>query len=136
MGLIAERDKFLENYANIRHYSTLRFVMVTAFVALNGGLLNLFFDCEFAEKNAEFVSFFQWSGAILAGIFLIFERALDHNLSEFWNTVECYVGESDALVQHRNLPLRIAVPLATHGFYLVAMGFWWFLSPHYYPCLV
>lgn len=135
MDKITEKDKFLEILSNIRHYSTLRFAMLTVFVAINGGMLTQFFDCDFALKNPDAIKLFQFGGGILSLIFFIFERALDHNLSNYWDTIKAYVGEYDALVSNRSWVYTFSVPLATHGIFVIAFLFWVFFSQDYFPCI-
>lgn len=131
---ITERDKFLEILSIVRHYSTLRFAMLTVFVAVNGGLLTQFFDCEFAAKNPEAMGLFRLAGSVLALIFLIFERALDHNLSHYWSVIAAYVGKHDALVSGRSRCYRWSVPLATHSIFILSLLFWLCFASDFYPC--
>ena len=134
MAQITERDKFLEMFTNIRHYSALRFAMLTVFVAMNGGLMTQFFNCAFANNNPEALGLFKIGGAILAIIFFTFERALDHNLVHYWDAIKAYVGKEDALISYRSWTYRVSVPIATHGIYVLTFFFWVYVAADYYPC--
>ena len=135
MAEITERDKFLEILSNIRHYSALRFAMLTVFVAMNGALFTQFFNCEFASNNPDAITLFKIGGSILALIFFTFERALDHNLAHYWDTIKAYVGKDDGLISYRSWTYRISVPIATHGIYVLAFVFWVYVAADYYPCV-
>ena len=134
MDRITEKDKFQEILANIRHYSTLRFAMLTVFVAINGGMLTQFFNCEFAMKNPKAIILFKFGGGILSAVFFTFERALDHNLSNYWDTVQAYVGKHDSFISNRSWLYKTMVPLATHGIFVLAFIFWVWVAQAFYPC--
>lgn len=134
MADITDKEIFRELLANIRHYSTLRFAMLTVFVAINGGLFAVYFDCNFASANPAALKLFKAAGIILSLIFFTFERALDHNLTDYWETVSLKLGKHHAFVANRTDAYRFLVPLATHGIYVVTILFWYFYAGDYYPC--
>ncbi len=135
MDRITENEKFKEILSNIRHYSALRFVMLTVFVAINGAMFTQFFNCEFAARNPQAIVIFEIGGGIISTVFFIFERALDHNLSNYWKTVEAYVGKNDALISNRSELYKAMVPIATHGIIVLAFIFWVYVSNGFYPCI-
>lgn len=132
MDRVTEKDKFLELCSNARHFSTLRFAIMTVYIAISGALLAKFFDCSFSSKNTGAFQFFQITGVAISIIFLVFEFNLNRNLSSFWNTISIYAGQGDAFFENRSLFYKVSVPIATHLIYILPIIFWvWFAFPLY-----
>ncbi|MFE8069428.1 hypothetical protein QQM79_00045 [Marinobacteraceae bacterium S3BR75-40.1] len=131
---IGDEVRFQEMMATVRHYSTLRFAILTVFVAINGAVLVQFFDCDLSRQNPDLIGLFRIGGALNAVIFFVFELALNANLTELWRSISQCVGERDGLLSHRKRWKSWAVPCASYGVYVLPLVFWGLFSPDYYPC--
>lgn len=122
-----------ELMANVRHYSNLRFAMLTVFFAVNGGLLMTFFDCDFAANHPGLGWLFEAAGTLITLAFFIFEAALNSNLSKSWEAISLLVDSNDYLVRHRQPWKSRWVPAATFGIFIGTCFFWLLIASHYYP---
>lgn len=94
-----EDRKLAELMNSIRHYSTLRFAMLTVYFAVTGGFLVKFFDCDFSVRYPELHGLFQIAGSLVTAAFFIFEVVLDDNLRKLWGAVKKLAGEEDVLLR-------------------------------------
>ena len=84
-----EQYKYQEIMSNIRHYSNLRFAMLTVFIAITGGLLTVAYS-KSIEISAQILCFniLSFAGVWVSIVFLIFEIALNIYLSGLWSELD------------------------------------------------
>lgn len=128
MSEIQADRKLAELMAHIRHYSTLRFAMLTVYFGVTGGLLTKFFDPDFSRLHPEFFNLLPIAGGIITVVFFIFEYVLNDNLSSLWKAVEKLVGKDDILLNHRQSWKSYLVPAATYMIFAGMLLFWLYLS--------
>lgn len=121
-------QKLAELMANIRHYSALRFAMLTVYFGITGGLLTKLFDPDFSRHHPEFLNLFPVAGGIITVAFFIFEYVLNNNLSCLWNSVEKLMGKDDILLDHRQSWKSYLVPAATCTIFAGMLLFWLYYS--------
>lgn len=136
MGKKILRDnKLTELLISIRHYSTLRFAILTVYFAVSGGLLVKFFDCDFSRHYPELLWLFQFAGGTVTITFFIYEIVLDDNLRRLWKSIAAIVRKKeDVLLSHRQSWKNFLVPVATYGIFIGALVFWLCAAQYYYPC--
>jgi hypothetical protein len=80
--------KYQETMANIRHYSNVRFAMLTVFVAITGGLLSVAYSPTITVSTTLWsVNLLNLAGMWVALVFLVFELALNIYLAGLWATL-------------------------------------------------
>lgn len=83
-----EQHEYQETMANIRHYSNLRFAMLTVFVAITGGLLAANYSESFKVDTAVFgMNIIRVAGIWISIVFFIFEVALNVYLAGLWSEI-------------------------------------------------
>lgn len=128
MSEIQADRKLAELMAHIRHYSTLRFAMLTVYFGVTGGLLTKLFDPDFSRLHPEFFNLFPIAGGIITVVFFIFEYVLNDNLSCLWKAAGKLVGKDDILLNHRQSWKSFLVPAATYMIFAGMLLFWLYLS--------
>lgn len=127
--------KLTELLISIRHYSMLRFAILTVYFAVSGGLLVKFFDCSFSQHYPELLWLFQVGGGTVTIAFFIYEIVLDDNLRRLWKSVAATVRKKDdVLLSHRQYWKNILVPVATYGIFIGTLVFWLCIAQEHYPC--
>ncbi len=86
--MASEDIQFSENMANIRHYSSMRFAMLTVFVAITGALLS-HVSVQGCSPNTDICHYdlTKSIGIWVSCVFLVFEVALNVYLNGFWSKV-------------------------------------------------
>lgn len=122
--------KLAELMASIRHYSTLRFAMLTVYFGITSGLLMKFSGLDFSKPHLEFLNLIPIAGGITTIAFFIFEHALNDNLSRLWKSIEKLVGKDDVLLNHRQSWKSYLVPAATYMIFAGMLLFWLYFSQY------
>lgn len=110
-----EQYKYQETMANIRHYSNLRFAMLTVFVAITGGLLTASYSESIKVTTTICgMNIIRVTGIWISVVFFIFEIALDIYLAGLWheigNTTSTY---RNALLKWSVRSAAISLPVFT-----------------------
>lgn len=127
--------KLTELLISIRHYSALRFAILTVYFAVSGRVLIKFFDCDFSQHYPELRWLFQVGGGAVTVVFFIYEIVLDDNLRRLWKSVAAAVSKKDdVLLSHRQSWKNFLVPVATYGIFIGTLIFWLYVAQEYYPC--
>lgn len=80
--------EYQETMANIRHYSNLRFAMLTVFVAITGGLLAAHYSESITVDSTVFgMNIIRVAGIWISIVFFIFEVALNIYLAGLWTEI-------------------------------------------------
>lgn len=83
-----QQHEYQEAMANIRHYSNLRFAMLTVFVAITGGLLAANYSDSFKVDTVIFgMNIIRVAGIWISIVFFIFEVALNFYLAGLWSEI-------------------------------------------------
>lgn len=98
---------FTNTHAAIRHYSALRFAMLSVFTLITGGLLSAKYSTDFTGHDVHVclwlignVHIFNLIGSWVAAVFLVFEVALNFYLCGLW----------------KQLPTPDVIPIYRRGF--------------------
>jgi hypothetical protein len=114
-----EQYKYQEAMANIRHYSNLRFAMLTVFVAITGGLLTASYsDSIRVDTMILGMNIIRVTGIWISVVFLIFEVALDIYLAGLWSEV------GNTTSTYRNALLKWSVRVAAASLPVISFGYW------------
>jgi hypothetical protein len=126
MGISAD-VKYTEAMNAIRHYSALRFAMLTIFIAITGGLVSTYTG----DANSKLATLFRidvlrWAGLWVSFAFLAFEIALNRYITRFWMVADNCPGApvSDGM---RPRWLRVMVASAARSLSFGTLVFWIFL---------
>jgi hypothetical protein len=118
------RQEYSELNQNFRHYSALRFAILTVFFAVTGGLASVAFG--FAQNVPPTISFAAKIGGFLISImFFMFEIILQSYLHHFGNTfrkLEKSLGYSHMSTRPHSRIIR--TQNATYGFFICVIAFW------------
>lgn len=116
-------DKYQETMANIRHYSNLRFAMLTVFVAITGGLLAAHYSDSIKVSTTLFgMNLIRVAGIWISIVFLTFELALNVYLAGLWSET----GNTKSI--YRNEILKWAVRFAALSVPVGSLLYWVCLS--------
>lgn len=117
-----EASKYQETMALIRHYSALRFAMLTVFTVITGGLLSAAHSPELHIQESIFgIHVIRFAGIWIALVFLIFEIALNVYLSGLWSEA----GHKQS--SYRRACLTWTVRLAASSIPIMAYIYWGFI---------
>lgn len=117
-----EQYKYQETMANIRHYSNLRFAMLTVFVAITGGLLTASYS-ESIKVDATILgmNIIRAAGIWISLVFFIFEVALNIYLAGLWEEI------GNTTSKYRKPILKWAVRVAAASLPVVSFLYWVFV---------
>jgi hypothetical protein len=121
------KEEYTEVMAHLRHYSGLRFAVLTVFIAIMGGLLTLSFGVGMSTPDATLARVARLAGIVITLAFACFEYVIDSYLLTFGkraNDLEHALGY--AVWSQRPTHLRWIVTLAIGGLYLSVLVFWMF----------
>lgn len=114
-----EGIKYQESMALIRHYSALRFAMLTVFTVITGSLLSAAHSPELHIQESIFgIHVIRFAGAWIALVFLIFEMALNIYLAGLWKEA------SHANSIYRHGIVTWSVRLAAGSLPVMALIYW------------
>lgn len=114
-----EQYQYQEVMANIRHYSNLRFAMLTVFVAITGGLLTTSYTTGIKIDTTLFgMNIIRIAGLWISLVFLIFEVALDIYLAGSWTEI------GNTASSYRNTWLKWSVRVAAASLPVVSFFYW------------
>lgn len=121
---VSDDTKYAETMSTIRHYSALRFAMLTIFMAVTGALASALLDEEIQKQFRYEVA--RWAGFWVAVCFLVFELALNGYLSKLWDRADALIGTSSD--GFRPLWKRRFVGIAA-GSISAGVGLFWVVLP-------
>jgi len=111
--------KYQETMALIRHYSALRFAMLTVFTVITGGLLSAAHSPALQiDENIFCINVIRFAGIWISLVFLIFEIALNVYLAGLWSEA------SHSSSMYRNCFITWAVRLAAGSIPVMAFIYW------------
>jgi hypothetical protein len=114
-----EQYKYQEAMANIRHYSNLRFAMLTVFVAITGGLLTASYSESIKVDTTIFgMNIIRATGIWISTVFFIFEVALDIYLDGLWNET------GNTTSSYRKALLKWSVRVAAASIPVISLFYW------------
>ena len=114
-----EQYKYQEVMANIRHYSNLRFAMLTVFVAITGALLGVSYsDAITIETTVFSINIIKFAGIWVSLVFFIFEVALNIYLAGMWGEI----GNTTA--SYRSSCLKWSVRIAATSLSVLSFFYW------------
>lgn len=116
-------DDYAEVMASIRHYSTLRFAMLTVFVAISGGLLSVLYS---DTAPAPLIRLAPLLGVAAALIFGWLEITLDKYLSAFGKVADALKPDGHWRQRPHKAVQRTYIPL--RGMYVVSLLMWSWLA--------
>lgn len=127
---ISDDTKYAEAMNAIRHYSALRFVMLTIFIAITGGLVSTF-TSDAATKVSDLfkIDVLRWAGMWISIVFLVFEFAINRYITELWLIADSCPGAPTS-ANMRKPYIRLLVAASALSLNLGALVFWAFL-----PCI-
>ena len=111
--------EYQETMANIRHYSNLRFAMLTVFVAITGGLLAANYSGTITVDSTIFgINIIRVVGIWISIVFFIFEVALNIYLADLWTEI------GNTTSNYRKPILKWSVRLAAASVSVGSFFFW------------
>lgn len=114
-----EQYKYQEAMANIRHYSNLRFAMLTVFVAITGGLLTASYSESIKVGTTIFgINIIRAAGIWISVVFLVFEVALNIYLAGLWVEVD------NTTSTYRKPFIKWSVRVAAASLPVVSFAYW------------
>lgn len=126
MSTITDQDNFHELTNHMRHYSNLRFAIMTVFLAVHGAIFSKYLDPAFVKSNPGDLIYLQLLGLFISIIFFIFEFNLNNNLSKFGNSIAQLADVNSAFISHRSTFYKFSVAAATFAIYLLPSFYWLF----------
>ncbi len=116
---VTDDVKFAELMHSARHYSNLRFAMLTIFLAISGALLSRVIGDT--PQPTVWIDVVRWAGVLSALVFLVLEIVLNVYLARTWGLATQYDSQ---LAHLRSTCIRYATRAATIAPSLLLLIFW------------